>query len=673
MPHTSPVPRKVREIDHTWIRLSDGCRVAARIWLPEDADDKPVPAILEYLPYRIRDGTRARDSEMHPYFAAHGYASVRVDIRGTGDSDGVMHDEYLKQEQDDGLEILAWIAEQPWCTGAIGMIGISWGGFNGLQIAARQPDELKAIITVCSTDDRFADDVHYMGGTLLSENLSWASTMLAFNSRPPDPVTAGADWREKWLDRLDKTDFWQESWLEHQQRDGFWKHGSVNEDFSAIQCPVFAVGGWADGYSNAIPRLLENLDVPRLGLIGPWGHTYPHQGVPGPKIAFLQESLRWWDRWLKGIETGIMDEPQLRAWMQDSVPPATAYDERPGRWVAEDSWPPTSVQPETYSLQPGRLSDEAARSNTESLSVRSPLTVGQSSGKWFPYNWMPDLPSDQNADDHGSLVFETDVLQDPVEILGAPVLHLEFASDRPVAHVAVRLSDVAPSGAATRVTYGLLNLTHLESHEHPQALEPGKRYTARVQLNDIAQHFPAGHRIRLAVSTNYWPVMWPAPEPVTLDVFMAGSSLVLPVRPASDTDRQVTVNTEPAAVQPLAIRQLSQPEKGKNITRDLVTGVTTMEILSDSGFSRTVETGLTNRRYAVERYSFDESDPASVRGETEMEFNLERDDWKIRTVVRTSLTSTATHFKSYAELDAFEGDERVFSRTYSKEIPRKFL
>lgn len=671
MNKTSDMPGEFRVIEHTWIRLSDGCRLAARIWLPVDAEQNPVPAILEYLPYRLRDGTRARDALNHPYYAANGYASVRVDIRGTGDSDGVMHDEYLKQEQDDGLEVLKWIAAQPWCTGAIGMIGISWGGFNGLQIAARQPEELKAIITVCSTDDRYADDVHYMGGTLLNENLTWASTMLAFNSRPPDPEIE-PDWRSKWLDRLEQTGFWQENWLEHQQRDQFWKHGSVNEDFSAIRCPVFAVGGWADGYSNAIPRLLEHLEVPRLGLIGPWGHTYPDQGVPGPAAGFLQESLRWWDRWLKGKETGIMDEPQLRAWMQDSVPPAAAYDERPGRWVGEDSWPAPGIESRRLTLEPGVLTSQPAGAEQE-LTVSSPLSVGQRSGKWFPYSWMPDLPTDQNADDLGSLVFETEPLAETTEILGAPVMNLEFASDRPVAHVAVRLSDVAPDGRATRVTYGLLNLTHLDSHEHPQELEPGRRYTARVQLNDVAQQFPAGHRIRVAISTNYWPIMWPAPEPVTLSVFTGASSFDLPVRAPRDSDRDVHVPMTPSGAPPLKVTQLSGGEHGKKITHDVATGVTTTEIFSDSGFSRMEDIGQVNRRYSLERYTFDEADPAVVRGENEFEFDLIRDGWRTRTVVRTSLTSTATHFNSYAELDAYIGDERVFSRTFSKVIPRRFL
>jgi len=668
---SAQLPRTVREIEHTWIHLSDGTKLAARIWLPEDAGDDPVPAILEYLPYRLRDGTRARDTLNHPFVAAHGYAIVRVDIRGTGDSDGVMHDEYLKQEQDDGLEVLKWIAQQPWCTGAIGMIGISWGGFNGLQIAARQPEELKAIITICSTDDRYADDVHYMGGTLLNENLSWSTTMLAYNARPPDPHITGDSWKQKWLERLEQISFWQENWLEHQHRDEFWKHGSVAEDLSAIRCPVFAVGGWADAYTNAIPRLLQGLKVPRLGLIGPWGHTYPNQGVPGPKIGFLQESLRWWDKWLKGVETGIMDEPQLRAWMQDSAPPAAVYDERPGRWIGEDSWPPSGITPQTLKLQRDRLGSETGGS--EQLKVSSPLSVGQAAGKWFPYSWMPDLPTDQNSDDLGSLTFETEPLPEPLEILGAPVLELDFSSDRPVAHVAVRLSDVAPSGAATRVSYGLLNLTHRSSHEHPEALEPGRRYSARVQLNDIAQQFPAGHRIRLSVSTNYWPLMWPAPEPVTLSVFTGSSTLTLPVRPPKDSDAAVTVNPLPVQVTPMAETTVSSPLQWRRVTKDIATGITTMEIVSDSGVSRMDEIPQTNRRFFAERYSFDETDPHSVRGEVEFEIELSRDNWSARVVVRSSLTSTPGQFHSYAELDAFAGDERVFSRTFSRDIPRRLL
>ena len=235
-----------------------------------------MPAILEYLPYRKRDGTSQRDALTHPYFAGHGYACVRVDMRGNGEFDGLMLDEYTQQEQDDALEVIDWIARQPWCTGAVGMIGISWGGFNGLQVAARRPPALKAVITLCSTDDRYADDIHFMGGCLLNDNLSWASTMFAYSSRPPDPALLGERWREQWLERLENTVLLVENGCATSAATRQWQHGSVCEDFEAIRCPVYAVGGWADGYSNAIPRLLAGLTVPRKGLIGPWAHSYPH-------------------------------------------------------------------------------------------------------------------------------------------------------------------------------------------------------------------------------------------------------------------------------------------------------------------------------------------------------------------------------------------------------------
>jgi predicted acyl esterase len=278
-------PNKIKEILNLWIPLKDGSRLAARMWIPADAEKNPVPAILEYIPYRKRDATAIRDSKLHPYFAGHGYAAVRVDLRGSGDSDGVLTDEYLKLEHDDALEVIEWLSKQPWCTGKVGMMGNSWGGFNSLQVAARRPPALKAIITSCSTDDRYADDIHYMGGCLLNDNMKWAANMFSHNSRPPDPDVAGNRWHEMWLERLKGSGLWIETWLSHQRRDAFWKHGSVCENYSDIQCAVFAVGGWNDGYSNAIPRLMQHLKCPRIAWIGQWSHQYPHDAAPGPSVA----------------------------------------------------------------------------------------------------------------------------------------------------------------------------------------------------------------------------------------------------------------------------------------------------------------------------------------------------------------------------------------------------
>jgi uncharacterized protein len=210
-------PRPIREIEHTWLTLSDGCRLAARIWLPEDAEADPVPAVLEFLPYRKVDGTAIRDAKRQPYVPGFGYATVRVDMRGTGESQGLIADEYTEQEHADALEVIAWLRELPWCDGTVGMWGISWGGFNALQVAALRPAGLKAIMTLCSTDDRYADDVHYRGGCVLAlDMLHWASSMLTWNARPPDPRLYGEGWREEWMRRLEGANAWIEPWLTHQ-------------------------------------------------------------------------------------------------------------------------------------------------------------------------------------------------------------------------------------------------------------------------------------------------------------------------------------------------------------------------------------------------------------------------------------------------------------------------
>lgn len=292
------LPHRVREIENLWITLSDGCRLAARLWLPEDTAAR-VPAILEYIPYRKRDFMRRRDEGMHRWFAGHGYAAVRVDMRGSGESDGLLHDEYLVQEQDDALEVIDWIARQPWCSGKVGMMGKSWGAYNSLQVAAQRPPALKAIVAVMGTDDRFAECIHFSGGCLLNDNFWWGCVMQMFNARPPDPAVVGERWRDMWLQRLEAERFWPEIWLEHQSLDDYWKHGSVCFDYGAIQCPTWIWGGWADLYRDTPLRLAEHLQVPHRVTVGPWAHLYPHEALPGPAVGFLQEALRWWDRWLK--------------------------------------------------------------------------------------------------------------------------------------------------------------------------------------------------------------------------------------------------------------------------------------------------------------------------------------------------------------------------------------
>jgi uncharacterized protein len=640
-------PHSVRVIEHTLIPLKDGTTLAARIWLPEDAERNPVPAILEYLPYRKRDGTYQRDALTHPYLAGYGYAGVRVDIRGSGESGGLLCDEYAKQEQDDGVEVIAWLAAQPWCSGVVGMMGISWGGFNGLQIAARRPPALKAIVTICSTDDRYLDDAHYMGGTLLTAGLEWASFFFGLMCLPPDPMLVGDSWRAMWLERLENVPLFFELWLQHQRRDAYWKHGSVCEDYEAIQCPVYAVGGWTDGYKNAIPRLLEGLKVPCKGLIGPWAHGYPHFALPGPQIGFLQEMLRWWDYWLKGVDTGVMGEPILRAWMTESVKPASHHDVLAGRWVAEPSWPSPNITPQRLFLTDHGLRRAAAPLTARA--VCSSQTVGKCAGNWCPFGRRHDLAGDQQEDDLHSLLFETPPLEASVEILGAAIVELKVTCDRPIVNLAVRLCDVHPSGESSRVSYGVLNLSHRDGHETPAPLAIGEHYRVRIQLNDAGSVFPAGHRIRLALSTAYWPMIWPSPERATL-MILAGT-LDLPVRPAQPADEPLL---------PLPGPESAPPER------------TTILRHGDVHIERIDRIGLELGTESKSQYHVEEDDPLSAVAELRRVATMSRDTWQIRIETPMRLSCTGTAFRLQGRLRAWEGGNEVCHRQWDRSIARDF-
>ena len=659
--------------EHLWIPLADGTRLAARLWLPDSARATPVPAILEYIPYRKRDGTRGRDEPMHGFFAAQGYAAIRVDMRGSGESDGFLDDEYIRQEQDDALEVIAWIAAQPWCTGAVGMMGKSWGGFNGLQVAARRPPALKAIITVCSTDDRFADDIHYMGGALLNDNLWWGTIMLAFQSRPPDPALVGEGWRQQWIERLDHMPFWPALWLKHQRRDSYWQHGSVCEDFSAITCPVFAIGGWADSYTNAVPRLLEGLSVPRLGLIGPWAHIYPQDGVPGPAVDFLGEATRWWDHWLKGRDTGIMTGPMLRAFVEDWQPPATTQPISPGRFVAEAAWPSTSMAEQVLHFAPGQLVAEN-QAGHGTLSIRSPLWTGTGGGEWMGTGVAGDRPADQRWDDGLSLVFDTAPLDEAVEVLGNPAVDLVLASDHPQAQLAVRLCDVAPDGSSRRISYGVLNLTHRDGSATPKPLEPGVPTQVRLLLKMCGYRFAPGHRVRLAVSTSYWPLLWPARDPATLTIDVAQSRLTLPVRSGGDA-----LTLEPPRHGPFApTTKLDEGHVARNVSFDLMTGTATYSTVGQGGLfgegvTRFDEIGTSLSHDLERQLTVQADDPLSAVSTITQTYRMKGAGFSVRAESVTRMTGSHDAFLLTGELRVYESDQLVHTRDWREEIPRDLL
>lgn len=663
-------PYRVREVLNLAIPLTDGTRLAARLWLPEDAETNPVPAIVEYIPYRQSDGTAALDALSHPYFAGHGYAALRIDIRGSGNSEGVLHDEYLELEQDDALEVLAWLADQPWCTGAVGMIGISWGGFAALQVAARRPPELKAIVTVCSTDDRYADDVHWMGGCFLTDNIGWGAGIFGVISRPPDRDAVGEAWREMWLARIAANEVPLISWLGHQRRDDFWRHGSVCEDYGAIECAVYAVGGWTDGYTNAIFRLMEHLSAPKQALVGPWTHLYPHFGRPGPAIGFLQDCLQFWDRWLKGEEGGA-NPPPIRLWMQEAFQADAQDPQVDGRWLGMQAWPGAPPDDLELALNVGRL-DQAAEPE-QRIDVRSPLACGLAGGTWCPLDGGGDAPefqSDQREDDGRSLCFDTAPLTDAVEILGIPRLSIDLAVDQPQAMVAVRLCDVAPDGFSSRISFALFNLCHRDGHAEPRALTPGARMTIELPLKIVAYRFRPGHRIRLALSTVYWPMAWPSARPVTLSVFTGASTLKLPLCRADQVTELGDAFEPVETAAPLAVEQIAPGRTQRSITHDVANGTITVVHEDASAVERLEGIDLVTRKKSRDVFTITEGDPLSARVETLREVEYRRGDWRVRTDERMTVTCDLESFRVVASLTAFEGDELICERSWDERIPR---
>ncbi|MCP5072013.1 MAG: CocE/NonD family hydrolase [Rhodobacteraceae bacterium] len=654
-------------IEHSWIKLPDQRRLAARFWIP--TGDGPFPAILEYLPYRKRDGTAPRDETTHRVFAEAGYACVRVDIAGTGDSDGQFDDEYSEQELSDGEDVLTWIAAQDWCDGNIGMIGISWGGFNGLQLAYRRPPALKAVVSVASTVDRYADDIHYMGGCLLSDNVNWSSQMFAYQTRPLDPALR-PDWREEWVRRLESTPFSGAQWLRHQTRDATCKHGSVCEDWSAIQIPVLAITGWADAYVNAPPAIVANIEGPSKAMIGPWEHRYAHISKLEAS-DFHSEVVGWFDRWLKDEQNGAEDLPDYRVFMQEHFNPQKENKPRQGKWIAEKKWPSNSVGPQSLFLDQTSLNQ---RPGTGIVIVSNPADLGLAGGYFTPGMRIDnELAGDQTRDDAHSSCFDTAALEEPLELLGRPTLKLSFSTDQPVAQIMVRLCDVSPDGVSQRITYRSLNLTHHSSHEHPEALLPGQVYSASIELNECAHLLRAGNVLRLALSTSYWPIVWPAPEPTEISVHLEQSELILPVRNAAD--EYPPSNPGPAQEFPNpnteTLRQASS--KSEHSTRS--DGTVILTTSDDFGKGRDQSHGLIVGSGVKMLYAIHPDDPTSAKFETQWNFTFERDGWQVEIDTTGRMTSDAENFYLHRSLRATEGAEKstVLSKEWSETIPRGLL
>ncbi len=519
-------------IKEVWIPMPDGVRLAASLFMPADRQaSAKFPVLLEYLPYR-KDESRHHRFALFSYFVARGYVVARVDIRGSGTSEGkLIAYEYTDQEQEDGEVVIDWLSKQPWSTGKVGMFGLSWGAFNSIQMAMRNPPALKAIVAIQGTDDLFRDDCHFIDGMMHVDSYEFGQDIANILPTPPDYALDEA----YFYDRFDT-----EPWLliyKRNQRDGpFWNRASLNSDYSSIRVPTFVIGGWYDGYRDSVPRMLEKLEAPVKGIMGPWAHTWPNEPYPEPGIEWRHEAVRWFDHWLKDEKTGIMDEPRFAVYVREWHPPGVV-EKVPGYWRWEDGWPIDRTKKRVMYAHADHSLSHAPFVETggQVHRLRYIPTVGvEASGN---VNWWGDFPWDQRGTDAYSLVYDSTPLDQDTEILGFPKAVLHVSADAPLADWIVRICDIAPDGTVTQVAAAGLNGAQRESPEEPKPLVPGQLYKLEFDLHFTSWIFPKGHRIRLAVSNALWPMIWPTPYAMTTTLVTDSadtSHVVLPIIPRFD-------------------------------------------------------------------------------------------------------------------------------------------
>jgi predicted acyl esterase len=646
-------------MENTWIPMQDGVRLAVTLYLPDGPKpEERFPAILEYHPYRKDDSSAARDYSFYAYFVRRGYVCARVDIRGFGTSEGIPTErEYSRQEQDDGMEIIRWLAHQPWSNGNVGMMGISWSGFNSMQMAMRHPPELKAIIAVHATAELFHDDVHYMDGMAHIDEFELNMDMAPGMTGAPDYTLD-----EKVLGPRFNQPPWSLLYLQHQRDGPFWR--SPVRPLSEIQIPCFLIGGFEDGYRDNIPAMLEQTKAPLKALIGPWNHSYPHDADFGPRIEWRREAIRWWDYWLKGRDTGVLEDPRLVIYMQHWHPPDPSLEAVPGEWRSENAWPPADAKNWTLYLENNHgLADVAGQPAIHQLKYVP--SIGVEAGFWWG-----ELLSDVRPVDAFSLVYDSAPLENDLAILGRPHALLRVSATARLADWFCRLSDVAPDGSVTQITGAGINGAQRHSMSEPQDLEPNQMYSLAIEMHLTSWVFPKGHRIRVAVSNALWPMILPTPYAMTTSLELGGaggSRLVLPVVPAIAKPAPSFDLPEPAESRS-DMRSVGFPWPGTwTATRDEIKRKTRVDWRgkAQEEYPWGKETDDESLTYEAQD---DHPEISSVQGEAKTVFELKGRvlTWK----GHLSVTTDATNFYYHYTRELWKNDGLVKQKTWQQTVPR---
>ncbi len=575
------------------IEMPDGVRLAADLFMPIDAaDDARYPVLLEYTPYR-KDESRARNAALYSYFIDQGYVVARVDIRGTGNSEGeTIPYEYSDIELDDGEVVIDWLASQPWSTGKVGMFGISWGGFNAIQMAMRQPEALKAYVALMATESLYAEDVHYIDGIIHTD--SWMMSHDLYNAMPGAPdFVLDDDWERNRFN-VEPSVF---TYMRHQRNGPFWDRASSLDRHHELKVPGYHIGGWYDGYRNSLPRMLEHAAAPTKAMIGPWDHYFPHNAWPEPQVEWRAEATRWFDQWLKGQDTGILDEPRFAVYVRDYHEPDPDLDSVPGHWRWEQGWPIERADAQTWYPQTDHQLRRTVSEPDDHLHVYRP-SMGLEGGGPTMW-WGSVLPDQQPMDDH-SLVYDSAPLDAPLEILGRPLAELQVSATAPRANWILRVSDVAPNGAVTQVAAAAINGTHRNSSREPEDVPVDEVFNLTVPLHFTSWVFPKGHRIRVAISNAQWPMLWPTPLPFESTLNVGGDSgtrITLPVMPP-------TTEQAPNFLEPVPSPQLPgfKTLDSGNITGYAALNEITRDPDSDQAVGVARNSGATRYPWGIERF-----------------------------------------------------------------------
>jgi len=673
-------PYKVKIIDNIWIPLSDGCKLAAKIFKPDFSEKVRVPAILEYIPYRKNDYTSVQDYAVHNFFAGHGYVSVRVDMRGSGESEGLLLDEYLKQEQQDGYEVVNWLSKQVWCSGNVGMIGFSWGGITSMQVASLNPKGLKAIIPVTSSVDRYYDDAGYFLGCLVGQTIGWGVEMDSLSTRPPDPDIVGNKWKKIWKNRLKNTPPYVPIWLNHQEKDKYWLQGTISKNYNLIKCPVFATGGWADCWPNTVGRLVKNLNTNVKGISGPWGHNYSCFAKPGPQIDFLNECIRWWDKWLKKKNNGVEKDPKITAFIRKSMKPNPLGVDRPGYWIKESSWPPKSTINKNFYFNETKLINSKSTSNNKFVTFSSPQNTGYGSGEympWFVAGEGPELPTDQKIDDSKSLTFETDILNEDFKILGSPTLKLKVSSDQDCGMVAARICEINQDGSSHLVTFGIINFAQRKGRERNLKVTKNIFYDILINLNDTGYEFSKGNKIRVSLSTSYWPMAWPLPKSFKLKLNLNECILKLPKNLLKKDRKNLVKFKKPVSAEFRKTIQIKKPLKRfRKIIEDKEKDESVFEIFHDAswigpGLLKILDNGMTLQSFVNQKFTIKINNPLSAVANYKHEHIMIKNKFNVRMVILTNISCDKKYFYYDYLLQAFNNNKKYYTKKINKKILRK--